>query len=237
MNIVPQICLIAALPFLVLTTRHHNSTRTAITMHQQDTTYNTAGLFDAQARPQLISKQFMFTEGPAADSKGNVYFTDQPDNKIWKYSTEGKLTPFAEHAGRSNGMYFDKKGNLLTCADEQNEVWRFTADGQKEGVLLKDINGRQFNGPNDLWIDAKGGIYFTDPYYQRAYWTRKQPDLDGEKVYYLPPGKTQAIIANDQLQKPNGIAGTTDGKYLYVSDIKANKTYKFTIGANCSTLR
>ncbi|WP_460622312.1 SMP-30/gluconolactonase/LRE family protein [Hymenobacter tenuis] len=183
-----------------------------------------------QAKPTLVARQFSFTEGPAADKAGNVYFTDQPNNKIWKYSTEGQLTVFMEQAGRANGLYFDKKGNLLACADEHNQLWSIDATGTPK-VLVKDVQGHRLNGPNDLWINPKtDGIYFTDPYYQRAYWKRTAPDpgLGGQKVYYLPPGK-QPIVVDDQLQQPNGIIGTPDGRQLYVADIGANKTYRYQI--------
>src|SRR5260221_11392524 len=70
-----------------------------------------------------VSKQFSFTEGPAVDKKGNIFFTDQPNDKIWEYDTEGNLSVFMDKTGRSNGMYFDRKGNLITCADEKNELW------------------------------------------------------------------------------------------------------------------
>lgn len=177
---------------------------------------------------QLISNQFKFTEGPAGDKEGNVYFTDQPNNKIWKYSVDGKLTVFLDSTGRSNGMYFDKKGNLLTCADEQNQVWRISHNKKIE-VLVTDFEGKHLNGPNDLWIDDKGGIYLTDPYYQRPYWTRTKPEIAGEKVYYLPKGSKQLKVVVDNLKKPNGIIGTFDNKYLYTADIGDNKTYKYTI--------
>ncbi|WP_286862436.1 SMP-30/gluconolactonase/LRE family protein, partial [Sphingobacterium sp. UBA7625] len=86
------------------------------------------------------------------------------------------------------------------------------------------------NGPNDLWVDKKGGIYFTDPYYQRDYWTRKKPEIEGQKVYYLPSGKgKKPIVVADDVAKPNGIVGTPDGKYLYVADRVRNKTYRYTI--------
>src|SRR3954471_12462289 len=75
------------------------------------------------AAPRLIARQFSFTEGPTADKNGNVFFTDQPNDKIWKYDTDGKLSVFMEKTGRSNGMYFDKKGNLISCADEHNQLW------------------------------------------------------------------------------------------------------------------
>ena len=179
---------------------------------------------------QLISDQFSFTEGPAVDKNGNIFFTDQPNNKIWKYDTEGKLSVFLENAGRSNGMYFDKKGNLVTCADEHNQLWSITQKG-KVTVLLKDLNGLHLNGPNDVWIHPNGGMYFTDPYYQRDYWTRKSPEIEGQKVYYLQKGKEPVVVA-DNLKKPNGIIGTPDGNYLYIADIEGNKTYKYTIAAD-----
>ena len=175
-----------------------------------------------------ISDQFSFTEGASVDKRGNVFFTDQPNDKIWKYDTEGKLSVFLDKTGRSNGTYFDRKGNLLTCADEKDELWSINPNG-KVTVLLKDFNGHRFNGPNDLWEHPEGGIYFTDPYYQRPYWDRTSPDIKGEKVYYLGKGKKQAVVVADDLEQPNGIVGTPDGKFLYVADIKAGKTYKYTI--------
>ncbi|MDB5208922.1 MAG: Gluconolactonase [Flavisolibacter sp.] len=186
------------------------------------------------ATPKLISKQFSFTEGPAVDKKGNIFFTDQPNNKIWKYDTDGKLSVFLDSAGRSNGMYFDKKGNLITCADEHNQLWSISPKG-KVTVLLKDYKGRQLNGPNDLWIHPKSGdIYFTDPYYQRRYWTRKKPDIEGQKVYHLAKGATEAVPLIENLKQPNGIIGTPDGKGLYVADIGAGKTFKYTINKDGS---
>lgn len=179
---------------------------------------------------QLISGQFSFTEGPAVDKKGNIFFTDQPNNKIWKYGTNGKLSVFLGNAGRSNGMYFDKKGNLLTCADEHNQLWSIAPDG-KVTVLLTGFNGLHFNGPNDLWIHPDGGIYFTDPYYQRDYWTRKAAEIEGQKVYYLQKGKLPVVVA-DNLAQPNGIIGTPDGRYLYVADIGAGKTFKYIMAAD-----
>ncbi|MDB5017434.1 MAG: gnl [Mucilaginibacter sp.] len=199
---------------------------TSIKVCAQDNT-----LYDTTAKPQLISKQFGFTEGASVDKKGNVFFTDQPNNKIWEYSTAGKLSVFLDSAGRSNGMYFDKKGHLVTCADEHDQLWSISPS-KKIKVLLKDFNGHLMNGPNDIWIDAKGGIYMTDPYYQRPWWTRTKSDLDGQKVYYLPKGARQPVIVDADLKTPNGIVGTLDGKNLYVADIGANKTYKYDINKN-----
>ena len=188
-----------------------------------------AALVANGAVPKLIDRQFSFTEGPAVDKKGNVFFTDQPNNKIWKYGTDGKLTVFLDKAGRSNGMYFDGKGNLITCADDQNELWSIDKNG-KVTVILKDYNGKKLNGPNDLWIHpTSGDIYFTDPYYQRDYWARKQGEMEGEKVFYLANGKTAAVPVIEDLKQPNGIVGSRDGRILYVADIRAWKTYQYDI--------
>lgn len=205
---------------------------------QPDTTVRpkdeqTDKLFSGEAKLRLISSQFSFTEGPAVDKSGNVFFTDQPNDKIWKYGTDGTLSLFMDKTGRSNGLYFDKNGNLLSCADEKDQLWLISPD-KKVTVLVKDYKGHRLNGPNDLWVDAKGGIYLTDPYYQRSYWDRTSPDIHGEKVYYLPKGKKELVVVDSNLVQPNGIVGTGDGKYLYVADIKDNKTYKYVINKNGS---
>jgi len=180
---------------------------------------------------QLVSNQYSFTEGPAVDKKGNVFFTDQPNDKIYKWNAAtGEVTVFLQGTGRSNGMMFDRKGNLVTCADEHNQVWSIKPNG-KVTVLLKDIDSLHLNGPNDLWIDSKGGIYITDPYYQRPYWTRKAPEIKGQNVYYIPKNKAPLTVVNDMMQ-PNGIIGTPDGKYLYIADIRGNKTFKYSIAAD-----
>jgi gluconolactonase len=192
-------------------------------------------IVSAQEKLRHISGRFGFTEGPASDGKGNIFFTDQPNNKIWKFGTDGRLSVFMDRAGRSNGMYFDKKGNLITCADEKNQLWSIDRKG-KVTVILKDFHGHRFNGPNDLWIDPTGGIYFTDPYFQRDYWQRKHPDstLGGEKLYYLPSGGQEAVVADGDLRKPNGLIGTPDGKWLYVSDMGKGKIFRYRIAENGS---
>ncbi|HLZ89088.1 MAG TPA: SMP-30/gluconolactonase/LRE family protein [Puia sp.] len=182
-------------------------------------------------RPQLVSRQFSFTEGASVDRAGNIFFTDQPNNKIWEYTLGGELVLFMDSAGRSNGMYFDRGGRLVTCADEEEQLWSIGPD-KRVKILLRDIDGHRLNGPNDLWIDAKGGIYFTDPYYQRPYWARTHPDLDGERVYYLPRGRKQPVVVAADLKKPNGIVGTPDGRMLYISDLGDGKTYVYSIGAD-----
>ena len=171
---------------------------------------------------------FKFTEGPAVDAKGNVFFTDQPNNKIHKWSTDGKLSVFHESPGRANGLYFDKKGNLIACADLNNELWSIDMKGRVK-VLVKGYKGKKLNGPNDLWIRKNGGIYFTDPFYRRPYWNRGPMEQDGKHVYYLKPdGKTLIRVTHD-LVTPNGIIGTPDNRLLYVADLGDKKTYVYNI--------
>jgi gluconolactonase len=92
-------------------------------------------LYDAGTKAVLVAKQFSFTEGPAVDKKGNVFFTDQPNNKIWKYDTDGKLSVFMDSAGRSNGMYFDRKGNLISCADANDQLWSISPKGKVDRFI------------------------------------------------------------------------------------------------------
>lgn len=180
------------------------------------------------AKLQKLASGFAFTEGPACDDKGNIYFTDQPNNRILKWSTDNELTVFGESFGRANGLYFDKKGNLISCSDEKNELWSISPDGQAT-VLVKDFEGKKLNGPNDLWIAPNGGIYITDPFYKRPWWDHQSSEQDSENVYYLAPGASRLIKVVSDLIKPNGIIGTADGKYLYVADIKDNKTWRYTV--------
>ena len=190
------------------------------------TLMDSLGIMAKDAVLQKISSRFSFTEGPVADKAGNIYFTDQPNDQIWRYNLDGTLTEFMSAAGRSNGLDMDAKGNIIACADAQNELWSITPAG-KVTVLLGKVDGKRLNGPNDLWIDKKGGIYFTDPYYQRKYWTRTEQEIPQQNVYYLPPGAKQPVVVTDELVKPNGIVG--DGNVLFVADIKDNKIYRFRI--------
>lgn len=175
---------------------------------------------------QLLADGFSFTEGPAADRNGNVFFTDQPNNRIWRYGTNGNLAIFMEPAGRANGLYVDQHGYLIACADEQYELWRIGMDRKVEKLAV-NYRDSLFNGPNDVWVSPKGVLYFTDPYYQRDYWNRTSPDLAAEALYRYQD--EQVTRLDDQFKRPNGIIGTPDGKFLYVADIGDNKIYRYTL--------
>ena len=200
-------------------------------------------------RLQRLAGGFIFTEGPACDAQGNVFFTDQPNDRIMEWSTAGKLSTYKQPCGRSNGLCFDSQGNLWACADEKNELWRIDPEGRVT-VVVKDYQGKLLNGPNDVWVrpnlsatysrgfggvglpreavELPAGLYFTDPYYKRNYWKRGAKEMP-ECVYYLAADCRKLTRVIDDLKQPNGIIGSPDGKTLYVADIGAGKTYRYAI--------
>ena len=180
---------------------------------------------------EQLADDFQFTEGPAADRDGNVYFTDQPNDRILKWSVDGKLSTFLQPCGRSNGLFFDHAGHLLACADENNQLWSIDSQGKHE-VLVDRFENKLLNGPNDLWVRPDGGIYFTDPFYKRPYWNRGPAEQDAQCVYFLSADRQTLRRVADDLQQPNGIVGTPDGQTLYVADIRAGRTYAYTIEAD-----
>jgi gluconolactonase len=182
---------------------------------------------------EKLAGEFSFTEGPAPDAAGNVYFTDQPNDRIIVWSIKGGLSTFMQPSGRSNGLFFDKNGILWSCADEKNELWRISPDKSVE-VVLSGYEGKLLNGPNDLWVADDGSIYFTDPFYKRSWWDHSEKPQDKQCVYYLSPDhKVLKRVAEDLVQ-PNGIIGTPDGKILYVADIGGNKTWSYSINEDGS---
>ena len=165
-----------------------------------------------------------FTEGPLYDGAGGVYFTDlgpanQPatnPSRIYRYDVTSGVTSLVDsNSGGANGMYLDSNGQVVAAERERRQVARRSASdvSMVETVLAASFNGTPFNGPNDLVVDAAGGIYFTDP------------DYDGrgqtQAVYYLDPLGSLARILTG-FNKPNGIVLSPGGKTLYVA-IEAEK--------------
>ena len=211
---------------------------------------------ESHGKLDTVQKGFAFTEGPAVDRHGNVFFTDQPNDKIYRWDAgTGKITLFLEGTGRSNGMMFDKYGNLIACADLHGELWKIRPNGSHQ-VLVNNYNGKLLNGPNDVWINpVTGGMYITDPIFPRGYWEAGDPRIQGwppthseqaatgkgGHVYYLAPGshKLVRVTTNpgwDADSWPNGVVGTPDGKKLYVNkwapDINTAGTWVFDINRN-----
>ena len=178
-----------------------------------------------------LADGFGFTEGPAVNSKGDVYFVDDPKCKIHHWSvSEKKLSTFIAESAHANGMYFDKNDNLYVCEGGTGSVVRYTPDGTRT-VVANKFGARHFNKPNDLWIDPKGGIYFTDPVYGQNFHNVQ----GGEHVYYILPDRSKIIRVIEvsgkegEFKKPNGVVGTPDGKLLYIADIGSQMVVRYNI--------
>lgn len=153
---------------------------------------------------------FQFTEGPAADREGNVYFSDIPAEKILKVDTAGKLSVFREKSNNTNGTMFNAAGELVGC-EMQGQLTAMDAAGKVVRTVAGKYEGNRFNAPNDLVIDAAGGTYFTDPHFRAP-----TPLPQGvTAVYYAAAdGKVTRMI--DDLKAPNGVILSPDEQTLYV---------------------
>lgn len=181
------------------------------------------------AELELLSKAYSFTEGPIADDRGDVFFTDQPNDRIVKYSFKnGEFTDWMTPAGRSNGLYFATPNQLIACADASNELWQINVIDKSHQVIAKGSTGHRFNGPNDCWVNSNGAIYFTDPLYPRDYWKHKPPKNSPRGVYLRSPDGNVQLVADD-FKQPNGIIGDAEKQMLYVADLGGKTTYKYKI--------
>ena len=195
---------------------------TVLTAQLTAQTYKT-DLIAKDAKILQAGSGYSFTEGPAVAPDGKVYFTDQPNDRTYVWDEKKGISLWLEGTGRSNGMYFNSRGRLVTCADEKNQLGYFD-ENKKLIPMHEGFDGKHLNGPNDLWISPKGGIWFTDPYYHRPWWAEGHKEIQEVKgVYFIAPdGEIKRVI--DDFKTPNGIIGTPDGKTLYVADIQDNKT-------------
>lgn len=186
-----------------------------------------AGEFLASNSVQKVADGCKFTEGPAVDAQGNVFFSDGPNDRIMRLTPGGELSVFRQPCGRTNGMDFDPEGRLVMCQSSgdggKRRVARLEKDGS-ETALADRFDGKPFIGPNDLAIDALGRIYFTDPNYTPAAGSSELPS----GVYRIDaPG--QVVRAIEGLLKPNGIVLTPDGGTLYVSDRGTQKLHRYRV--------
>jgi gluconolactonase len=162
-----------------------------------------------------------FLEGPAVDAKGTVFFSDIAGNRILKMTADGKVSVFRADSGRTNGNYFDAQGRLLSCeGGEQGpgrrRIVRTDMQSGKIEVLTDKYDGKRYNSPNDVVVDGKGRIWFTDPRYGAD---RMDLEMDVEAVYRIDPnGKVTRVLTQKEVDRPNGIAVSPDDSTLYVID-------------------
>ncbi|MCL5269691.1 MAG: SMP-30/gluconolactonase/LRE family protein [bacterium] len=182
------------------------------------------------AQVRCLASGFTFTEGPATDAAGNVYFTDIPNERIYKWTLApdapegGRLSVFRENSDQANGLYFDAQGRLLAAQQKTRGVTEYDMKGAVV-ILADSYGGRRLNSPNDLWVDPKGGLYFSDP----RYGSTADLEQDGMHVYYLKPDRKTLIRVVDDMTRPNGLIGTADGTTLYVADEAGGKTWRYAI--------
>lgn len=176
------------------------------------------------ATVQKLAGDFGFTEGPVADQAGNILFTDIPNNRILKWSLDGRLSTYRENSGGANGLFFDKNGNLLVCEGDGRRLVSIDPNGVLT-VLADSYNHKPLNSLNDLWIAPNGSIYFTDP----RYGNRDGMEQDGEHVYSLSPDRKTVTRVISDMVRPNGLIGTPDGKILYITDNGGGKTFSYII--------
>lgn len=174
---------------------------------------------------KLLATDFQFTEGPAANGDGDIYFTDIPENRIYKWTTSDSLKLHKENTNGANGLYFDKDQNLWICEGSEARITLTTPDGDYS-VIASTYKGEPFNRTNDIWVNPQGGAYFTDPKYGAD---QDQLPQGSMQVYHITPDKQTVLRVTGELTKPNGLIGTPDGKLLYITDPGAGKTYSYDI--------
>lgn len=163
----------------------------------------------------------VFTEGPAYDADGSLYYSDIMNNRILKRSPDGAISVFREPSGRTNGNTFDGEGRLLHCEGAEfgphgnRRITRTDLRTGKYEVLTDRYDGVRYNSPNDICVDGRGRIYFTDP----MYFDRTQMEMTVEGVYRIDvDGRVTRILDQSHIDRPNGIAVTQDSRHLYVID-------------------
>lgn len=168
--------------------------------------------------------ELVFTEGPAYHADGSVFFSEIANNRIMRLMPGAdNADVFLQPSGRANGLMFDADGNLIACEGNERgglggrRITRIDVITKKRTVLADHYDGKRFNSPNDLCIDNRGRIYFTDPYYGPD---RDQLELDEEAVYRVDPrtGEVIRIVGKQHISRPNGIAISSDQKTLFVVD-------------------
>ncbi len=157
-----------------------------------------------------LHTSFKFTEGPAADPQGNVYFTDIPDEKIYKIDLKGALSVFTDKSNHANGLMFNAKGELVAC-EMDGTIVAWNVETKTRRVITGEYKGKRYNAPNDLVLDKAGGVYFTDPNFRAP-----EPNPQDKLGVYYVSAKGDVTRLIDGLPKPNGVILSPDEKTLYV---------------------
>ena len=163
-------------------------------------------------REAEVAVTVAFTEGPAVDAAGNVYFTDTANSRILKWQPDGALSTFRQPSNGANGLVFDRQWRLLACeAGKPPQVTRTDLQSGRVEVLAESYQGKPFNSPNDITLDGRDRIYFTD--------------MGGASVYRLDPdGRLARLLAAPDIERPNGLVVSPNDRTLYL--VEANRAEK-----------
>jgi gluconolactonase len=169
-----------------------------------------------------VAARTSLLEGPAFDGRGDIFFSDIFGNRIYRMTPEGAVSVFRADSGRTNGNTFDARGRLISCEGAEQgsggrrRVVRTDLETGRVEVLAERFEGKRYNSPNDVVADARGRIWFTDPFYGDD---RSGLELDAEAVYRIDPdGTVTRVLSQPTIERPNGLALTPDGKTLYLVD-------------------
>ena len=181
-----------------------------------------AGVVAPGVVPELVQEGFVFTEGPVGTPDGGLYFSDIRPNRIHYLDPSGKISLVREQTNGANGLALTRDGDLIAAEGEGKRISKRSRDGTVTTVT-EGIAGKPFLSPNDVLVDAKGGIYITDP--------GPRPVVPGRTayVYYLPVGAKEPVVLDDQIARPNGVMLTRDGKTLIVNDTLGPTVYAYDV--------
>ncbi|MBT4485364.1 MAG: SMP-30/gluconolactonase/LRE family protein [Candidatus Latescibacteria bacterium] len=186
-----------------------------------------AGVGDVLVAPGAeivhITGGYAFTEGPTANSRGDVFFSDSHRDHILRWSVDGELSTFRKPSGGAMGLFFDHEDNLIVCAGSNRKLVSINPHGNTK-ILADSYRGMSFNRPNDVCSHPEVGIFFTDPR------SRRSGDEAVSRVFHLSPDYKYLTAVIENMIYPNGLITTSDGKMLYIADWSAQKVYSYTIG-------
>jgi len=169
------------------------------------------GVVAPGVEPELVQEGFVFTEGPVGLADGGLYFADIRVSRIHHLDASGKINLLREGTNGTNGLALTKDGDLLAAEGDGKRISKRSRDGAVT-TLIDNHAGKPMLGPNDLIVDARGGVYITDP--------GPRPIVAGRPTYvsYLPPGAKDSIVLDDKVVRPNGLTLTNNGRTLIVDD-------------------
>lgn len=191
-------------------------------------TNDTVLLEDTTVIITKLAGGFKFLEGPKTNKDGDVYFTDNLDNKIYKWSLRNNiLSTFLENSKSILGLHFFND-TILYATSSRSKLLVSVNMNKKIEILADNYSHLPLKGPNDLWIDKKGNTYFTDP----SHFPKDDYSANPSAVYFLSRNKSIFFPVITDLQCPNGIVGAIDNTKLYVSDVGTYEVFVFNINEN-----